>query len=141
MELILWLLRKFIYAKQKLKMLGCLRNVLYKMPRGTRESNEYPNPLWSMVLIYNGNFETKHFYLTERTYWHFKIMWNNKHFILLSQYWTLIALRIKQTTKKGTVLGHILPCAYNKYIHTRIYIYIYIEFGLGMLLEWMRPGL
>jgi hypothetical protein len=39
-------------------MLGCERNVQYKKPQGTQESNGCPYPLWSMVLIYNGNCET-----------------------------------------------------------------------------------
>jgi len=44
-------------------MLRCDHNVQHKMPQGTHESNGCPYPLWYVVLIYNGNRETKWIYL------------------------------------------------------------------------------
>ena len=42
-------------------MLGCLCNVLCKMPQGTHENNGCLYPVWHMVIIYNGNRETNEF--------------------------------------------------------------------------------
>ena len=87
----------YIYTgKNKLTTLCYARDVQYKMPQGIHESNERPYPLWSMVLIYKGNRETKYFYLNVRTCWHFRRMWNYKYFIYTTQqlsveYWLLYA--------------------------------------------------
>jgi len=62
-ELISWVLRKYMYCKKKLKMLGCVRNIHYNIPQRTHGSNGCPHSLCSMVFIYNDNLETKYFYL------------------------------------------------------------------------------
>jgi len=55
----------------KLKILVYEPNVLYKMPHGTRLSSGCLYALWSMVLIYSSNRETKYLYLSATNYWHF----------------------------------------------------------------------
>ena len=54
----MWQINKFIYGKQKLKIYCWVCNVKYKIPQGTQERNGCPYPLWSMVLIFNGNCKT-----------------------------------------------------------------------------------
>jgi len=41
----------------------------------THKYNECPNPICSIVLIYMGSLEIQYLYMTERIYWHFKIIW------------------------------------------------------------------
>jgi hypothetical protein len=60
--------KKCTYGKyEKLKMLGCVWIVLWKMQEPTRVMDDFIhfNP-WSFFL--NGNLKIKHFYLTERNY-------------------------------------------------------------------------
>ena len=49
---------QFLYVKYKLKMFGCVHNVLYKMPKETHECNGCPYPLRCMVVVYSGIRET-----------------------------------------------------------------------------------
>jgi hypothetical protein len=58
-ELILWVLRKFMYGKEKLKTLGCVCIVHYKMPQRTYEflkdvlNHPDPWPLFIMTILKN----------------------------------------------------------------------------------------
>jgi hypothetical protein len=70
---------EFIYGKRKLKIVDCLRNVLYRMAQGTQECNGWHYPLLSSVLI-----EIKYLLLSVGTYWHFTRIWQYKYFILLA---------------------------------------------------------
>jgi len=50
-----------------MKLFCCVRNVQYKIPHGTQDSNRCPYPLLYMDIFCTVNCERKYFYLTERS--------------------------------------------------------------------------
>jgi hypothetical protein len=85
------------------------------MPQGTQACDGRHYPLWSKVLIFNGNLETKYLLLTVRIPDTSKDFGNtNILFHSPSQHWILIITCIKVNPNKGNACGHISQCAQKK---------------------------